>query len=333
MVNKTQATDEQCVVECRWRVEHVHRLWRYWNGWMGSTEAAGECTNMRASHDAGSRGAQPAGERAAGTLTATTTMERMSNTSIFNSILSLSSALIRNVKNIDLNFSRDLEAATAHASSRLDQRHGSPTPVSASNSSQPGPSATPSGPIPGPIAFATSPFFIGVLLVSFAVNRIQHIVVAPGGRRHRRHAQAAPRADQFVDGDFFVVDDRVVGDVDAPQGTWHTLVRDMLLNLRDRCLPLDPNSPFPRLVLNFPAVYLLGRAAILLLCIIIQDLELWPSYDSLTPLGEWSEQHDMASVCWNVFVAVSVGLVSSMPSCRSQDVLLLISTQVLCLKG
>ncbi|KAH7107583.1 hypothetical protein BKA62DRAFT_139030 [Auriculariales sp. MPI-PUGE-AT-0066] len=231
-------------------------------------------------------------------------MERVTNSSIFNStifnsFLSFSANILRNVKNIDLNFSRDLETAAAHAAAAASsprtvmQATPTPTPSSSSRGAQ--------ASLPGPVAFATSYYFVGVLVVSFLLNRIQNVAVAPGGRL-RRPERPGFRA--------FQVDPRVVGDVDEPEvATWHEFISDHIRRVYDACLPLDPASSLTRLTINFPALYLLLKALLLHICLILQVSDLFPTSSIFDSLRSWSTEADMAWVCWQSFVAVSVGLV------------------------
>lgn len=201
-------------------------------------------------------------------------MERVSNTSLFSSILSLSSALIRNVKNIDFNFSNDLQASVAASKSAVSSV-GDPAPAA----SAPTVSHTDAGgQLPGPWAFATSYYALGVVATAFILNRVQHIVVSP---RRNPHRPRPPRG---------------AGTLSAWQ------------HVRDLFLPLDPTSTPSRLALNLPALYLLGKALLLLSCILLQVSDAFPSASWAAPLSTWAAEQEMSQVCWHVYAAVCVGL-------------------------
>ncbi|KZV88293.1 hypothetical protein EXIGLDRAFT_679077, partial [Exidia glandulosa HHB12029] len=199
-------------------------------------------------------------------------MERVSNTSLFSSILSLSSALIRNVKNIDLNFSNDLAAITKPPVSSIDN------PAATATASAPSPSHTGDSQLPGPWAFATSYYALGVVATAFILNRVQHIVVSPRRNPHR------PRPSRGT----------------GAWAAWH--------RLRGLFLPLDPSSTPSRLALNLPALYLLLRSLLLLLCTLLQVSDAFPTTQWLAPLGAWAAQHEMSYICWHVYGAVCMGL-------------------------
>lgn len=205
-------------------------------------------------------------------------MERVSNSSLLGSLLSLSSALIRNVKNIDFNFSNDLQASVAASRSgtALDDN-----PVI----TQPPPTTIPTPPpasgaqrLPGPYAFLTSSYALGIVATAFILNRVQHIVVAPRRQPHRTR----PR--------------RQAG------------VRSYWQRAQALLVPLDPSSTASRLALNLPAIYLLLKALLLLTCILLQVSDAFPSGSWAAPLGAWAAGQEMSRVCWSVYAAVCVGL-------------------------
>ncbi|TDL24881.1 hypothetical protein BD410DRAFT_766450 [Rickenella mellea] len=131
--------------------------------------------------------------------------------------------------------------------------------------------------MPGPWAFLTSGYAVGLLAMALLLNRIQHIVVPPRQTFTERLTRSR---------------------------------RSILQALLYSTFPINLNSTTYRLAFRIPSLYLLFRSLLLLTIILLQGSNLWPSsnYRWLNVIGEWAGQKEFGEVCWSTFGAICAAL-------------------------
>ncbi|OBZ69160.1 hypothetical protein A0H81_10915 [Grifola frondosa] len=136
--------------------------------------------------------------------------------------------------------------------------------------------------LPGPWGFATSGYFIGLFAMAFVLNRIQNIVVPP--RRPLAYRLQAARMHR------------------NRYSFRHILFASLF--------PIDLSSTFSRSLFRIPSIYLLGKALVIWLVILLQASHLFPSWQwaSLQALGEWAAQKQMEDICWFTFTSACLAL-------------------------
>ncbi|KAF9032860.1 hypothetical protein BDZ89DRAFT_1232998 [Hymenopellis radicata] len=155
-------------------------------------------------------------------------------------------------------------------------------------------SAKPTGPFPGPWAFFTSAYMLGLVVMAILMHRIQHIVVPPPQTHHpnrnllRNRARLRLRRCDFI-------------------GALYT-----------RLLPLDITRTSTRLLLHLPTLYWMSRMLVLWSVLLVQsmwDPEYTPSpsgdgeedlrtFLSSTPLFTYVAEQRMSVIAWSTFCAV-----------------------------
>ncbi|EJD02179.1 uncharacterized protein FOMMEDRAFT_168701 [Fomitiporia mediterranea MF3/22] len=132
--------------------------------------------------------------------------------------------------------------------------------------------------MPGPFAFMTSGYALGLIALALLLNRIQHIVVPP--RRSLAYRIVRSRRSVF-----------------------HALFYSFF--------PVDLSSTAYRFTLRIPSLYLLYKSLALLFVILLQVSNLFPSakISWLQRLGGWAERKEMEDVCWSIFGTVCTALV------------------------
>lgn len=73
-------------------------------------------------------------------------------------------------------------------------------------------------------------------------------------------------------------------------------------------LPLNLSSISSRALIRSPSLYLLWRALALLIVILLQVCDFFPSTPWLAPVAEWASRAEMKEVCWSTFISVCVAL-------------------------
>ncbi|KAI0820170.1 hypothetical protein BC628DRAFT_1330955 [Trametes gibbosa] len=139
-------------------------------------------------------------------------------------------------------------------------------------------------PIPGMWGFVTSGYFVGLFVVAFVLNRIQNTVVPPhrppGFRIHRN---------------YYALHRRPL--------SWHQLVFS-------RFFPVDFSATFSRTLFRIPSLYLLGRAFVLWMLLLLQSQQVSIVAEAswLQPLGVWAAEKKVEDVCWYTFLAACATL-------------------------
>ncbi|KAH9848914.1 hypothetical protein C2E23DRAFT_842094 [Lenzites betulinus] len=139
-------------------------------------------------------------------------------------------------------------------------------------------------PLPGMWGFLTSGYFVGLFVMAFVLNRIQNTVVPP----HRHPGIRVHR-------NYFALHRRTL--------TWQQLVLS-------RFFPVDLSSTFSRMLFRVPSLYLLGRALVLWILLLLQAQQLSVATEAtwLQPLGIWAAEKKMEDVCWFTFLAACTTL-------------------------
>ncbi|KAF8630451.1 hypothetical protein AX17_005428 [Amanita inopinata Kibby_2008] len=139
---------------------------------------------------------------------------------------------------------------------------------------------------PGPWAFFTSGYMLGLLFMAFLLHRMQNIIIPSRiPARRRREILNALNA----------------GRATGRHSYGHYLfVRRIYSSL----LPLDVSKTFTRLALHLPSLYVLTKMLILWCLLTLQASNMLPSWSWMQRIGAWSEQKEMSDICWTTFCAV-----------------------------
>ncbi|KAI8982932.1 hypothetical protein BD414DRAFT_491632 [Trametes punicea] len=138
-------------------------------------------------------------------------------------------------------------------------------------------------PIPGMWGFLTSGYFLGLFIMAFVLNRIQNIVVPPrrppGFRIHRNDIGLTSRL------------------------SWRRLILSSLL-------PVDLSSTGSRLIFRIPSMYLLGKAFVLWIVLLLQSSRatIFTQSSWLQPLLKWTAEKKMEDICWYTFLSACAAL-------------------------
>lgn len=140
----------------------------------------------------------------------------------------------------------------------------------------PSPRATPAPPPspPNPLAFFTSGYLLGLLLLALVLHRIKHTVVPHNIHAARTH----PNLHNHT----------------------HTHTRSRTRRRSLPGLPLDITHTPTRLALHLPTLYLLSKALALWALIALTALPV----PVAPPLAAWLAQHETHDVCWLTFCAI-----------------------------
>ncbi|KAI0344092.1 hypothetical protein BDW22DRAFT_1355375 [Trametopsis cervina] len=154
--------------------------------------------------------------------------------------------------------------------------------------------------MPGPLGFASSGYFLGVIFMAFLLNRVQNIVVPS---RHatpydRIRSREALRQQLAVD-----------GPEPPPTGWKKWAIRARLLTTY--VLPVDFSSTRARTVFRIPSIYLLLKSLLVWTVVLLQVGRLYPtnsSYSWVKTLGDSVQQRSMDDICWFSFLSASAAL-------------------------
>lgn len=140
----------------------------------------------------------------------------------------------------------------------------------------PSPRATPPPPPspPNPLAFFTSGYLLGLLLLALVLHRIKHTVVPHNIHAARTH----------------------------PNPHTHNHTRSRTRRRSFPGLPLDITHTPTRLALHLPTLYLLSKALSLWTLIALTALPV--PVPVAPPLAAWLAQHETHDVCWLTFCAI-----------------------------
>ncbi|KAI0700447.1 hypothetical protein BC835DRAFT_1266294 [Cytidiella melzeri] len=152
--------------------------------------------------------------------------------------------------------------------------------------------------MPGPLGFASSGYFMGVIFMAFLLNRVQNIVVPS------RHATTHDRTRSRQALRQQLVDER------ASNRAWRTsLIYARLLTTF--VLPVDFSSTRSRIIFRIPSIYLLVKALLIWTVVLLQVAQLYPSDSSyfwVKLLGDAVQQRSMDDICWFSFLSASIAL-------------------------
>ncbi|KAK0239471.1 hypothetical protein EDD85DRAFT_880711 [Armillaria nabsnona] len=128
---------------------------------------------------------------------------------------------------------------------------------------------------PGPWAFFTSAYMLGLFAMAVLMHRIQNIVVPT----------RFPNASQL-----------------NSQRRHSSLIR----RFYDALLPLDVSRTSTRLALYIPSLYYMCKMLLMWSLLLLKSADLCPEYDSGTmhELLRWSQQKEMNQIAWSTFCAV-----------------------------
>ncbi|PFH51671.1 hypothetical protein AMATHDRAFT_142020 [Amanita thiersii Skay4041] len=144
---------------------------------------------------------------------------------------------------------------------------------------------------PGPWAFFTSGYMLGLLLIGFLLHRMQNIIIPsrmPPRRRRDLHFLQT-----------FNHENRTSRWQVSSYG-YQLFVR----RIHSAFLPLDMSKTTTRLALHIPSLCALTKMLFLWCLLIFQASDLLPSWSWAQRLGHWSEQKEMTDICWSTFCAV-----------------------------
>ncbi|KAL5511351.1 hypothetical protein ACEPAH_4567 [Sanghuangporus vaninii] len=132
--------------------------------------------------------------------------------------------------------------------------------------------------MPGPFAFLTSGYALGLVTLALLLNRIQHIVVP--SRRTLAYRILRSRRSLF-----------------------HALFYSFF--------PIDLSSTAYRFTLRIPSLYLLYKSLLLIIVILLQVSNIFPSTNIrwLRALDHWAGRKEMEDICWSIFGTVCIALV------------------------
>ncbi|PPQ88335.1 hypothetical protein CVT25_012446 [Psilocybe cyanescens] len=147
---------------------------------------------------------------------------------------------------------------------------------------------------PGPWAFFTSWYMIGLLVMAILLHRMHNVIIPSRlPARRSRHAYrfgpsfASPWRHSF---------------------SWQHIFGSFL--------PLNLARTSTRLVLHLPSVYFLAKMLLLWSLLALQTSEIFPEFSDdqkvawygvlgwVDHLGKWCGQKDMSEICWETFCAV-----------------------------
>ncbi|KAH7914036.1 hypothetical protein BJ138DRAFT_1001063 [Hygrophoropsis aurantiaca] len=134
------------------------------------------------------------------------------------------------------------------------------------------------GPLPGPWAFLTSGYIVGLMIMAILLHRIQNIAVPPRhpfsrlGRYSRR--------------------------------------RPLIYMLYHSIFPVDFSSTLSRFVMRLPSLYFICKALFVWMVTVLQTSDLFPLWESswLQSVGHWVAQTEMQDLCWSTFCSVCAAL-------------------------
>ncbi|KAG7448355.1 uncharacterized protein BT62DRAFT_766865 [Guyanagaster necrorhizus] len=129
---------------------------------------------------------------------------------------------------------------------------------------------------PGPWAFFTSAYMLGLFAMAVLMHRIQNIVVPT----------RFPNASQL-----------------NSQRRRRVSLRRRLYNA---LLPMDVSRTSTRLALHMPSLYYMCKMLLMWTLLLLKSADLCPEYESGTmhDLLRWSEQREMNQIAWSTFCAV-----------------------------
>lgn len=128
---------------------------------------------------------------------------------------------------------------------------------------------------PGPWAFFTSAYMLGLFAMAVLMHRIQNIVVPT----------RFPNASQL-----------------NSQRRHSSLIR----RFYNALLPLDVSRTSTRLALHIPSLYYMCKMLLMWSLLLLKSADLCPEYESGTihDLLDWSQQKEMNQIAWSTFCAV-----------------------------
>ncbi|KAK0463509.1 uncharacterized protein EV420DRAFT_1518589 [Desarmillaria tabescens] len=129
---------------------------------------------------------------------------------------------------------------------------------------------------PGPWAFFTSAYMLGLFAMAILMHRIQNIVVPT----------RFPNASQL-----------------NPQRRRHS---SLIRGFYNALLPLDVSRTSTRLALHIPSLYYMCKMLLMWSLLLLKSADLCPEYESGTmhDLLLWSQQKEMNQIAWSTFCAV-----------------------------
>ncbi|KAI0089994.1 hypothetical protein BDY19DRAFT_941804 [Irpex rosettiformis] len=151
--------------------------------------------------------------------------------------------------------------------------------------------------MPGPLGFASSGYFLGVIFMAFLLNRVQNIVVPS------RHATSydRQRSRQTLR--------QQLTDTRAASSWRYGLVYARLLMAY--VLPVDFSSTRSRTIFRIPSIYLLLKALLVWTVVILQVAQFYPSnssYSWVNSIGNAVKQRSMDDICWFSFLSACAAL-------------------------
>ncbi|KAI0949825.1 hypothetical protein AcV7_008481 [Taiwanofungus camphoratus] len=192
-------------------------------------------------------------------------------------ILELPSRVLARVRRLDNMLNQDIVSQPRLYSSTAVRRHGA-------QDTSTGPSMPP---VPGPLGFITSGYFLGLFIIALVLNRIQNIVVPPRrqlGLHHLHNYRTRWSVRRMVSSSLF---------------------------------PVNLSSTFSRWSFRIPSIYLLTKSLLIWLVLLLQGAHLFPSWKWgwLQTINDWVACKPMEDICWFTFtsacIALAVGALTS----------------------
>ncbi|KAH7929644.1 hypothetical protein BV22DRAFT_1002256 [Leucogyrophana mollusca] len=129
-------------------------------------------------------------------------------------------------------------------------------------------------PLPGPWAFLTSGYIVGLIVMAILLHRIQNIAVPP--RHPFSRFTRIPRRRPFI------------------YMMYHSV------------FPINFSSSLSRFVLRLPSLYFVCKALFVWTVTLAQTSDRFPPWEFpwLQAVGQWAAQKEMQDLCWSTFCAV-----------------------------
>lgn len=141
---------------------------------------------------------------------------------------------------------------------------------------------------PSPWAFFTSGYMLGLLIVAFVLYRMQNIILPSRTPvRNRRDLM------------------NFLNSRNSNMGERYSFMRHVFFRrMFSSMLPLDISKTRTRLALQLPSLCVLTKMLIIWSLLVLQACDKMPSWSWIQWLGAWSEEKEMAEICWSTFCAV-----------------------------
>ncbi|KAG8987904.1 hypothetical protein FRB93_004350 [Tulasnella sp. JGI-2019a] len=141
------------------------------------------------------------------------------------------------------------------------------------------------------LGFMLSEYNLGVLVMGFLLDRIQHVVVVPPRRENPTHLQP--------------------NELDDPRGAAEastSRLRRIWQHAISCILPINASASHTRFLLRLPSLIFIYRALILNLLLILQVTSWMPNSWIPGSILEWALKVKMTDICWATFISTCLTL-------------------------